>query len=257
MCVNCSAPAHDECSLEAKCSNCELNHKSNDRKCPCFKLEEAALLKSEAEHISIGYARRLLRKSKSFADVVKSVSSQGKSTMPPRQNITRTNRDLNFLPLNHEKASGDLNILPLPSPSSSRMNSPRLSSRALSLPDFGEEHDTEELSEAPLSERIPLQESPLSSRKRGRPPSFSPPSTRDADIPPLSRYGNSFRNKVDCDNLVNSKVRVELHHPSTHQMSTFHSVKKKVFKPNISRPMLRNSSGSGSKPKTLQLRTAS
>ena len=70
LCINCSEPAHEECSVEAKCSNCRENHKSNDKKCPMFQLEAAALLKSEIEHISVGYAKRLLGKTTTYANVL-------------------------------------------------------------------------------------------------------------------------------------------------------------------------------------------
>ena len=72
LCGNCSAPEHGECKYNAKCVNCNSDHYSSDKKCPQYQIEEAALQKSNAEHISVGYARRLLNKAKSYAGALKS-----------------------------------------------------------------------------------------------------------------------------------------------------------------------------------------
>ena len=67
VCENCSAPDHGSCSEAVKCINCNLDHKSNDKNCEAYKYEQSALNKANIEHISIGYAKHLLGKSKSYA----------------------------------------------------------------------------------------------------------------------------------------------------------------------------------------------
>lgn len=71
ICINCSAFAHGECNRETKCCNCNENHKSNNKNCVEYKNEEAALLKANAEHISIGYAKKLLGQKMNYAKAVK------------------------------------------------------------------------------------------------------------------------------------------------------------------------------------------
>ncbi|XP_068221964.1 heat shock 70 kDa protein 14-like [Palaemon carinicauda] len=69
MFSTCFSVYHGECTLEANRINCNLNHKFTDRSCQQYKLEEAALNKSNIKHISVGYAKRLLSKSTSYAKV--------------------------------------------------------------------------------------------------------------------------------------------------------------------------------------------
>ena len=69
-CMNCSALAHGECSKPPKCANCQLDHKANDRNCDVFNFEQSALNKANVEHTSIGYAKRELGKTKSYAKVL-------------------------------------------------------------------------------------------------------------------------------------------------------------------------------------------
>ena len=66
-CLNCAALEHGECSSNPKCANCQLGHKANDKNCDAFKFEQSALNKANTEHTSIGYAKRELGKSKSYA----------------------------------------------------------------------------------------------------------------------------------------------------------------------------------------------
>ena len=66
-CMNCAALEHGECSSNPKCVNCKLNHKANDKQCEVFKFEQSAINKANAEHTSIGYAKRELGKMKSYA----------------------------------------------------------------------------------------------------------------------------------------------------------------------------------------------
>ena len=69
-CLNCSALEHGICEKTPKCSNCQLDHQANDKNCNVFKFEQSAVNKSNSEHISIGYARRALGKSKTYAQVL-------------------------------------------------------------------------------------------------------------------------------------------------------------------------------------------
>ena len=70
ICERCAQPEHGECSSAAVCVNCKGVHRSRDKTCPVFKNEQEALLKSIAEHISIGQAKKLLSK-RSYSDAVK------------------------------------------------------------------------------------------------------------------------------------------------------------------------------------------
>lgn len=65
--INCSTLDHGACSKTTKCSNCQLNHKANDKNCEAYKYEQSAVNKANAEHISIGYAKQQLGQSKSYA----------------------------------------------------------------------------------------------------------------------------------------------------------------------------------------------
>lgn len=50
-----------------KCVNCKKSHKANDKLCSEYKKEEAALLKANAEHLSVGYAKKLLSHQMNYA----------------------------------------------------------------------------------------------------------------------------------------------------------------------------------------------
>ena len=67
ICSNCSAKEHGACQSEAKCLNCDGNHKPTDKQCEQYKMEEVAINKANAEHISIGHAKSLLNKGKTYA----------------------------------------------------------------------------------------------------------------------------------------------------------------------------------------------
>ena len=67
ICGNCSGPSHDECTSPAHCINCSGNHKPLSKQCPYYKREEEALCKANAEHISVGHARMLLKDNGNYA----------------------------------------------------------------------------------------------------------------------------------------------------------------------------------------------
>ena len=71
ICINCSSPEHGPCSNSTKCSNCKEDHKANDKRCTEYKKEEAALLKANAEHLSVGYAKKLLGHQLNYAKAAK------------------------------------------------------------------------------------------------------------------------------------------------------------------------------------------
>ncbi|XP_068242287.1 uncharacterized protein [Palaemon carinicauda] len=48
---------HIPCTNIERCTNCSQDHKPTNRICPQYQIEEAALQKSDAEHISAGHAR--------------------------------------------------------------------------------------------------------------------------------------------------------------------------------------------------------
>ena len=58
-CSNCSKTFHGECEHPMFCLNCKGPHKPRDKNCIVNKAEQEALLKSKAEHISIGLPKNL------------------------------------------------------------------------------------------------------------------------------------------------------------------------------------------------------
>ena len=86
ICDNCSAPQHDpehgQCTDAPKCANCQLNHKSVDRICEEFKFETAAVNKAYNDHISIGHAKRLIGRAKSYSKVVATTREPSKPVVP-------------------------------------------------------------------------------------------------------------------------------------------------------------------------------
>ena len=82
ICEFCSQPEHGDCDRQKLCVNCKEEHDARNKKCKVFKKEEEALLKSLAEHISIGHAKKLLAR-RSYSDIVRE-SSQASSSGGPR-----------------------------------------------------------------------------------------------------------------------------------------------------------------------------
>ena len=143
ICRNCSEHHHEHCPNETKCVNCKENHRPDDRNCKQYKLEEAALNKSKSEHISVGYAKRLLDKNTSYATVARASKNERDNVPPPQPKPRKT----------------------APNPSSSICPpSPSLQAISLELPDLGELPDTHS-SEGHKAKY----------RKRERQPSISPP----------------------------------------------------------------------------------
>ena len=85
ICSNCSKSFHGECEQPKFCLNCKGQHRPNEKNCVTNKREQEALLKSEAEHISIGFAKKLLAKSRKYSEVVSSSVSPKKATANNKQ----------------------------------------------------------------------------------------------------------------------------------------------------------------------------
>ena len=70
VCERCGQAEHEECARSLACVNCKGVHRARDKECIVFKKEQEALLKSVAEHISVGYAKKLLAKG-TYSDALK------------------------------------------------------------------------------------------------------------------------------------------------------------------------------------------
>ena len=197
LCNVCAEPEHGICSAEPKCLNCSQNHKSNDHRCEMYKNEEAAINKSLVEHISVGYAKRLLNKTRSYAGAAKANLPNKKSTttLPVPKRVSGINPPVN--PSHPTTISSPI-------------------SQAISLPDL------DELPESNIG-KAPGNSSSIN-RKRERLPSHSPPS-RNIRI----SLGNPFEPLSCDDNIV---VNAEIHHTPRHLVKK-DSVRKP--KPNIHR----------------------
>ena len=236
LCGNCSAVAHGECNSVPKCINCGLDHNSKDKKCPHYQIEEAALQKSSAEHISVGYARRLLNKNKSYAAVLKTKNNpSGSIQLPPTSN-NKLIAPIASNTLAHNKATLISAKTHLPSAKPpSRMHSPDLSSEEIDLPDL-EEAASAQLLNAPVTEMVHSpNKSPSFNKKRGRVPSLSP-LLRHTRVPLTNRYGALSPDNLDNppNDIESTKITVEIHQPP-YQLN---SKEKKKIKPKILRPSL-------------------
>ena len=72
ICNICSEAEHGECSRQPLCVNCKKGHNARDKVCDYRNKELEAILKSQAEHISVGQAKRLLSRTVKYSDVVSS-----------------------------------------------------------------------------------------------------------------------------------------------------------------------------------------
>ena len=85
ICNVCSSLEHGECSLTPQCINCKEAHVSTDKKCEQYRMEAAALSKANNEHLSVGYAKKLLGNTTSYARaLVPLVSDTSKGPAPPK-----------------------------------------------------------------------------------------------------------------------------------------------------------------------------
>ena len=266
LCGNCSAPAHGECSLVSKCINCDGCHKSTDKKCGFFQSETAALLKADAEHISISYARRLISKNMNYAKALKPNTSKSNlghngTHVEISQNAFKTGAVAKALTHSRIVLNSNLGTKPSTSPPPhTKMSSPRLSSQAFSLPDLGEDLSTGGLLHAPLTPRGHALGSPVSPQSNaggGSPPPLHPPHVKHLGVSTSNRFeilSSPDQVSESPDVLKEHKISVELHHPP-HKFNKVHNVKS--FKPRISRPLFtKKPPGSASKTKPLPQRTS-
>ena len=91
ICGNCSFQDHeDDCSTPYVCVNCKENHSAKDKMCKVYKNEELAVIKAHDDHISIGHAKMLMSKTKSYSVATKSdnflskVVPKNQSAVAPR-----------------------------------------------------------------------------------------------------------------------------------------------------------------------------
>ena len=70
ICERCGQAEHEDCSRSLTCANCKGDHQARDKECVMLKKEQEALLKSVTEHISVGYAKKLLSKG-TYSDALK------------------------------------------------------------------------------------------------------------------------------------------------------------------------------------------
>ena len=193
ICGNCAMHEHGICQAAPKCTNCMQDHKSTDKSCLEYKIEEAALHKANAEHITIGYAKQQLRRSPTYAAVLRnpntSPTSAPTTTAPTADGAavgtmptTRSSRPSRPTPPTKVGVSPSREaLLPTEMGSPPPRSSPPITdhspifqtvSQAESLPDL-REHD-----QGP---------------KRGRSPSHSPPHVRPKPNSPQSRYDKDLK----------------------------------------------------------------
>ena len=212
LCQVCSAPEHGPCSAAPKCANCQKGHKSRDKNCEELKYEEAALNKANAEHINVGYAKKLLGRAKSYARALVPIHSTEprvpvKASVPvsaraPVQGTRTHPSEGAVMPavVVVSPLEGAVDALPSPSPII------QVVSQAESLPDL----------EDSLHTKRKVPKSPKRSRKRERTASFSPPLSNRYDLlapsdpdeadtvaPVAQKFGGSATKIVEA----------EVHHP--------------------------------------------
>lgn len=239
VCINCSAQEHGHCLNDTKCVNCLNGHKANDKNCPEYKKEEEALLKSNAEHISVGYAKKLLGHQKNYAKAAKSHqslnsdainilqtgNSSAKQAIKTNGAIPKSNKNTYSGATISDNRDGDLaayedNSSPLPD------------LRKVTV------HQEKENKSNKSSKN----------RKRERQPSSTPPmspkttTTNRFNVLDIDNSG-CLNNEDDLEEYKNEKpkskkVLVEVHHPPL-QQDQHHKTKSKA-KPNISRIPMSN-----------------
>lgn len=263
VCNICSSAEHGECTSTPKCVNCGSAHSSLDKNCQEYKLEEAALNKAASEHITIGFARKCLRRTKTYARAVDQESaataSQHAQSRPPR------------LPAQPSKAAAPPRLganapqplgAPLSSPSPmgfsplspSPSEAPRpTTSCGVSL---SSSYGTSDPSSSVIRVSPPIEVTSQAeslpdlmdtqTAKRGRPRSLSPPLGKIRPVPTVNRF-----EALDSDrpNSPPSKKLVGITEAQVHSSNTDGKKKDKKQKashgkPSISRPDMASSNKS-------------
>ena len=76
LCHVCTHPEHGLCDRPEVCVNCSENHSAKSKNCKIYRKEAAAVIKANEEHISVGFAKKLLSRA-SYSEVLKSAVSSG------------------------------------------------------------------------------------------------------------------------------------------------------------------------------------
>ena len=178
VCVNCSAAEHGECLEEPKCNNCSLAHKSIDKSCEQFKLEQAAINKASSEHISVSYAKRLMGHYKTYARALKPLPQSSKSTAKVSPVIPAPVIRVNNPVVVAQSSGSDALLGQAKAHSSMTGNQPRVGNETSSKDEAPLSPTTQVLSQA---ESLPdlMDYEQRRNSKRGRNPSSSPPSSRN------------------------------------------------------------------------------
>ena len=196
ICINCSAQEHGHCTKNMKCANCHEAHKANDKSCLEYKKEADALIKANSDHISVGYAKKLLGQLGNYAQAVK---------IPQPSNITTLNKsNTGTIPKisqrpkkqNHVNSIDTAQVLPnnvAPQRVTAVAKKKVLSNSQESLPDLRE------------TSPKPKPNKKTNTRKRERPHSYSPPSSPRPSI--SNRY--NILSSVENLEIIKSQENVE------------------------------------------------
>ena len=192
-CAACSFPQHEgECTNPIVCVNCKGNHNAINKECEAFKSELIAIEKAQAEHLSIGQAKRLLFNRPQFNKIVKN----GKSNQKDQYKKPNSESKLQLSPAQLEvhaasqtSSKKDPSTPKGPSGFWERSQASNIeASQADSLPDLGNTQNTT-LVQAHHTAQVHVMETMSSNNKRHRTPSSSPPSSPHLGKAP--KRGNS------------------------------------------------------------------
>ena len=266
-CNNCLAPEHGSCSDTPKCINCHLNHKPTDQRCEQYKYEQAAINKSVAEHISIGHAKKLMGRPKTYAraliplphtttsDPVSVVAPSAVAGGPTRVVIAQPSGSGAPTPVAIAQPSGsgaqpvrkrapDSNLkmgIITSSPSSSEDPYPTLlggvSPPSSETPDPSEIKTSSHTDMASQAESLPdLMD--IQTGKRGRPTSLSPPPDKNKVIMTANEFEAlaSGGSKSPPSKKLVDRTEAEIHLPHTSNRKKDKKQRGSHAKPSISRP---------------------
>ena len=174
-CSVCAEKEHGVCLLNPKCINCNKNHNATDKLCEQYKIEEEAVNKANAEYISIGYAKRLLNKGKSYANALNTANENSKNTSSAK--TLPTEQKSKAVSSKPTKSVPTITLPTISVPTTSGAVLDKRSVQTVSLPDLSQAEslpDLRELSNLPGTERMFDSNFSPCRKKRERPPSLSP-----------------------------------------------------------------------------------
>ena len=222
ICNNCSKEEHGMCESAPKCKNCQQDHKSTDKRCEVYKDEAAALCKANAEHITVGYAKRLLGQGPSYARVLRNpstITTKVQTSAPTAGGGAVASVVMTQSSESHTTPAG-VEVTPL---SVALLPTGRRATAPKNIPPH---HVTSPIIQvAPLSDSLPdlMSQEQGCVPKRVRTPSHSPPHVRQKCSSPQGRSENKTN--------VNS-TRAEVHPSSKNKKDEKNQAKNK---PSISR----------------------